>query len=335
MGLNATARFKAAGVEARKTDVTRIAIAFCIVITEGPTAHPRWKFPIDPDLRARILVDGIPGRFTVREAPQKSGALMFEIIDGARRFKAALDAQEELRRTRPRQAPLVWDRDDPNDPGSLFVDLDLWDGDDAALLLARLDANRGGLPDSLSVLAAIVKGLAKLGCEDVGAIVRVMPRGITPKVVQALGRWGNLVPELRPRFDVGEFPPDLLPAVLDAPRDEQVATAERLKASGIKSTRGATRATNKARDERDPWARRMTPRAARAAAIQIAPADDTCEKLFLQAEEREGVRAAIRLGIAIGFRLQGPEAKGLLDTLPEPIADAIREARAAKPRKGA
>ncbi len=76
-------------------------------------------------------------------------------------------------------------------------------------------------------------------------VYRSMRPRVPPAEMEALSRWGNLVPELRPRFDSGEIPLAALPKVLDAMPDKQVEVAEMLVASGATTTAGATRATNK------------------------------------------------------------------------------------------
>lgn len=322
-GLNEADRLKANGVEARKASITRVPIMRFQVEQEGPTAHPRWAWPMSDALRAHVLTEGVPGRFKARETGVQGGVMGLELIDGARRLKAGLSAEEWLREHRPRQPPLVFDRGNPRDEGRLYVDVDLVACSDVELMFERLAANSepGKVADTPSVLAAIVTGLAKLGCEDIGAIVKVMPRGVGPKEVQALARWGNLAADLRPRFDSGEAPIGLLSAVLDAPRKEQAAALDRLLANGVRTAKGATRAAHKAKDKADPWARRMSPR------TLVRVADSLRARRGLTPHQRE-----LLCMIAVGFDLSTTKARETLDGLPLPLADAIREARA-KPKR--
>lgn len=324
MGLNAAARLKDEGVPVRKTDVLRVPLDDFFLVSEGLTAHPRRDYPVDPELLAISRATGVPGKFLAKERPQKRGAPKFEIIDGARRDIAGLVAQDELRKTAPGKRPLVIvEGRDPR--GCLLVELDLYTGEDGAeLIRARIRANRGGLPDSLCVLAAQVIALVRLGVTDASEIVPDMPRGIGPAEVEALGRWKSLSPALRERFDaLGVAHVGLLRAVLAAPEDEQEATLEKLLASRVKSTRAATRAVRAEKDKADPWARRMSPRKVRAVAEAVHGA--------FPAKGRAASLSEAAFYLASGMRLAaGHDVPGVLDLLPKVLRKVIVEARTAK-----
>lgn len=68
-----------------------------------------------------------------------------------------------------------------------------------------------------------------------------MPKGVGRREVEALLDWDNLVPEAKIRFDGGETPLVFLRSVLDAPRDKQIETIDKLIAAKVKSAAGATR----------------------------------------------------------------------------------------------
>lgn len=273
MGLSESDRLRANGIPTKKGSVTKAAIDWLSIVTTGDTAHPRWLLPPDAELQEVIREKGIPGRFLVREPGNREGRPTFtvnektgdvtagwtvlsgvetrvvEVIDGARRLKNALLVQAYLRRTAPKSAPLAPDtKADPDAPWHLWVDLETFAGSDAELWIARLQANNPrNLPDSPSVLAASIAAVKRCGATEteMEAVYRSMRPRVSPAEMEALSRWGNLVPELRPRFDSGEIPLAALPKVLDAMPDKQVEVAEMLKASGATTTAAATRATNK------------------------------------------------------------------------------------------
>lgn len=303
MGLNAAARLKQGGVEIKKGDALHAPIGDIWVPPKGhPLEHLRFRDPVNREMVEDIKEYGVREAITVREDPLPGGKRRLLLVDGGNRTRDGLVAQEEM-------------------GAVLYVPIRLFTGTDAEVLLERVRANADPLkrPDTVSVLARTVAQMARLGPLDVRAVAGVMPRGIGPAEVQALGRWGNLLAELRPRFDSGELPIGLLAAVLDAPRDEQVQTAERLKAAGVKSTRGATRRVNEARDKVDPWARRMSP------AVMSRVADKLAERSSRIGHYGDGFRDCLRL-----LASKGADAATVAKHLPEPIADAIREARAAK-----
>lgn len=270
MGLSESDRLRSKGIATKKGSVTKAAIDNLSIITDGDTAHPRWFLPPDTELQSVIVEQGIPEKFLVRERGVREGrptftvnektgevtsgwsalpgeeTLVLEIIDGARRLKNALLVQAHLRRTAPKSAPLAPDpKADADAPWHLWVELDTFAGTDAELWIVRLRANNPrNLPDSPEVLAASIAAAKRCGA-DMDVVFRSMRPRVSPAEMEALSRWGNLRPELRPRFDSGEIPLALLPKVLDAAPEKQIETAEMLKASGATTTAAATRATNR------------------------------------------------------------------------------------------
>lgn len=268
-GPSTAERFRNNGIPTKKCAVETVAIEWLSILTDGDTAHPRWDEPLDAELQEVIRDRGVPDRFVVKERGKREGrptfivdekagkvtaewseshgdeTLVLEVIDGARRLKNALIVQAQLRRTAPRSAPLQPNKADPDGPWHLWVALDTFAGTDAELWIARLQANNPkNLPDSPRILAISIAAAKRCGA-DMDVVYRSMRPRISPAEMEALSRWGNLVPELRPRFDSGEIPLAALPKVLDAMPDKQVEVAEMLKASGATTTAAATRATNK------------------------------------------------------------------------------------------
>ena len=335
MGLNAAARLRQAGADIKKTDVIKFALGSLVVVTKGPAAHPRAHLPVDRALVEHIKVHGIPReRFCVREDGERG-----EVIDGARRTKAARVAEQELQREAPRRAPLEGPFSGPDDPGRLYVEAEVISCSDLELLLRRLDANvRRGLPDSASVLASIVKSIIAINKGEpddalMRRIVAAMPQGVTAGVVAALSRWDELTSELQARFDSSEAPIGLLPVVLAARRDEREVVLDKAMRDGVRTAKGATRRANKAKDTADPWARRMTPRFCEALGEALSPFVTSNPGLR---DAPKPVVTHVRMGIALGLKLagaRGAAAEEVLSTLPKPIADAIRAARVAGKRK--
>lgn len=306
-------RLRAKGIDASEVSASRIIMVPHTSLKVAPKGHalfdPRSLYPTDremqADMVARVKAGERPNEkaFKVREEPD--GML---IVDGHQRNNAILAAAEELGR-------------------ELMVMVEFFVGDDKALLLARAEANdhdRFARKDAPSVLAFRVKQLTAIGATE-REIADAMPKGVGPAEVEALARWGNLCADARKRFDDGA-PIGLLAAVLEAPRDEQVQRLDKLIAAGVKSARGATRRTNAERDERDPWARRMSPKQAARVADDIGDAFDRLST---------DIAKSVARGVIAGLRLAANEdTKSVLRDLPTPLADAIREARTAK-RKAA
>lgn len=310
-------RLRAKGIDASEVSASRIIMVphtALVVAPKGDPLHdPRSLDPVDEamaaDMAARVEAGECPNTRAILVREQPDGML---VADGHGRTKALFRAAELLKL---------------KGGAHLMCLVEFFTGDDKALLLERAkrnDHDRFAKKDRASTLAFRVKQLTAIGASD-KEIADAMPKGIGVAEVEALARWGNLAADARKRFDDGA-PIGLLAAVLEAPRAEQVARLDKLLAAGVKSGRGATRKTNAERDERDPWARRMSPRQTEATAARII------DRFPHEA------RTVTAYGVALGMRLanaKGQEGADLLTSLPKPIADAIREARAAKPRKAA
>lgn len=339
MGLNAARRFKDAGADVKKTDVLKFALSALRVVTSGQRKHPRAHLPVDRALVEHIKKHGIPREFfTVREDGD-----LGEVIDGARRTKAAHVAEKELQLEAPRIWPLEprgrgWT--DEDGPGHLYVEAEVVSCSDLELQLLRLDANaRRGLPDSASVLAAIVGNIVRLnkGMPDAALttrIVEAMPQGVTSGVVIALSRWDELTPELQVRWESGDAPLGLLPVVLAAAVDEREAVLDKALREGVRTAKGATRRANKVRGAKDPWARPMTPRQGIKAAEHLGNTiygaqsiEGAIKELNSGRKQVSLIAAAVAIGITIA---SSKDAGALVEQLPQPIADALRKARAAK-----
>lgn len=332
MGMNEVQRLQAAGVQAKKASVTRLPLRAVTIPKEGSVAHPRYTLPPHRPLIDYIKKHGVPGALSLREAGIVDDVMTFDLCNGSRRTKNGLIAEEELRAEAPRKAPLTFDRDDPSDLGVLYADVELFVGSDAEFLLERLstNANREQLPDTVDVLAATVKQLKALKFEDVDAIVAVMPRGVGPKEVHALGRWDNLFPSVQARFIAGA-PIGLLPAVCDAPRTEEAqhAVLDTMSAKGITNAAGATRVLNKERVEKaaakgETVAKKISPKQAKkvTAALLPTPAErkeafDAIDRLPRGAEHYERLYAE---AFAAGMRYRSGEK---VTGMPRRVLDAI------------
>lgn len=207
---------------------------------------------------------------------------------------------------------------------TLMVEVELHTGDEKSFLLERArrnDHDRFARKDSRSVLAFRVKQLLSAGV-TAKEIAAVCPREVGPGEVDALDRWDALCSEAKARFEAGA-PLALLPTIVELPSSRQVPELDRLQANGVRTKAGATRARNKARDERDPWARRMSPR-------QLVKVADV-----LRARGGKGAEGAAIACVEVTIRVMagGAEAKKAAENLPSFMVDAIREARAAKGRR--
>lgn len=336
MGLNESERLKENGIAARKGSVTKVPLDSVLVPVKGDVAHPRWTLPLDESLIQHIMKNGVPGRLTVREAGLVDDVMQLQLCDGSRRTKNGLEAQRRLQETAPRRFPLVWNKDDPKDRGIIYADIDMFHGTDAEFLLERLRTNSepGKLPDSIEVLAATVKQLAKLGFEDLDAITAVMPRGVGKKEVQALGRFDNLVPAVRKRFINEDLPVGLLPAVVDAARDEQENVLNLLVAKGITSSKGATRTLNTKREQATgaPRPRKFTPKKLKAIAKMVAPA--MAVRVCFDSEEANYSEREMEIfkgGFAAAANLFAGQKTG---ALPAEITTIIKEVAKGLPGKG-
>lgn len=316
-GRNAAARLKDGGLDVTKTDRLYAALSDIWPPPKGhPLYHPRFGDQPEREMVDSIKSEGVREDIIVREDPQDDGSRRLLLVDGARRTCAAFVAQHEL--GRPMRVPI-----------RLFA------GDDAAVLVERVRANRDPLkkPDAPSILALTVKQLAALGPLDVKDVAAAM--GVKAAVVEGLVRWGSLCLEARVRFDHGKWPLELLPAVLDAPRERQVEAGAALIAAGVRTAKGASQRANKAREAKDPWSRRMSRRQATRLAADLGNAvyggqDVNAALAFVRGRTNQHVAMAAA-GIALGLRLAANEdVETILKEVHGTIADALRKARAAK-----
>lgn len=302
-------RLRAKGIDAAEISASRMIMVPLSSLRIAPKGHklhdPRSLYPADKDMAADMVA-----RVERGECPNKKALVVWEqpdgmlVCDGHQRHNALHVAADKLGKS----------------PDELRVMVEFFTGDEAAFLLRRLAENDHDAftkKDRASILAFRVRQLTALGVSE-RDIAAAMPKGIGVAEVDALARFDNLTREARQRFDDGA-PLGLLAAVLEAPRDEQVQRLDKLIATGIKSGRGATRKANAERAERDPWARRMTPR-------QMVD-------VGLAARKVGQVGAAVAAGLGLAACKTREEADLVLKALPVSLADAIREARAVKPRK--
>jgi hypothetical protein len=310
-------RLRNKGIAACEVSASRVILVphtSLVMAPKGdPLFDPRSLDPVREDLAqdmaARVQAGDTPNTDAILVREQPDGLL---VVDGHGRGKALVRAAEIIGLT---------------GNAHLMCFVEFFTGDDKALLLERArrnDHGRFARADKPSTLAFRVRQLTAIGATE-REIADACPRGVGPAEVEALTRWNNLAADARQRFEDGA-PIGLLAAVLEVPKGEQVARLEKLLAAGVRTGRAATKRANEERDGRDPWARRMSPKAL-----------DTMAGLLIDRFPLE-TRTVSAFGVALGMRLgaaTGDDAEALLKKLPKPIADAIREARAAKPAKGA
>ncbi len=248
MGRSAKDRFTQGGIEGVKEISASRKMMFPVsALWQAPPDHPlhdpRSLYAPDQamaeDMADRIRRGEMALMFPIlaREEPQAGGKIRLHVCNGSQRTNAARVAER-----------ILFERGDLSKGSGLNIEVELFTGDDAEFLEARILANAADpwrKADLPSILAVRCLQLTAFGREP-SAIAKVCGDGIGPAEVEALLRWGNLGDEGKARFDAGA-PIGLLAAVLSAPRDEQIATLDRLIAKGIRSTRTATRAINKER----------------------------------------------------------------------------------------
>ena len=308
----AKVRLRAAGIAANEVSASRMMLVphtDLVIAAKGDALFdPRSLDPVDETMAAnmveRVNAAEVPNRLAllVWERPGHAGLL---VGDGHQRTNALGRASELL------------------DGRTLMVLVEFFDGDEKGFLLERArrnDHDRFAKRDKVSTLAFRVKQLAAIGASE-AEIDAALPSHLDGRTKAALPRWPSLSAELRPRFDSGEIPIGLLAAILEHDRAEQPAAADKLIAAGVRTSRQAARQATKARTARDPWARPWSPKRLTAAATAL----DAIEGGTKAAREALWYVAAGML-IAAG----DPTAPDLLRRMPEPIANAIRQAHAAK-----
>jgi hypothetical protein len=238
-GRSATQRMTDSKIDATAGSIVNVPVNDITFAPKGSAlAHPREHYPINEALRDDIVKNGVQKPIKVRDDGNDSnGKRILTLVDGAQRTINGKAAQAILvERGLLAKAGNV-----------LRVKVVFVTGSDAECLLERLRSNTDPLKvaDSLSVLSATFIQLDLLGV-SVSEMVAVAPKGIGPREIDALLRFGNLLPEVQIRFDNGSAPVGLLSAVLDASRNEQGKKLDELLSAGVKTGKGATRAQNKA-----------------------------------------------------------------------------------------
>lgn len=316
-------RAKKNGVRAVKGTGVTVYVDDIFVPGDGhPLAHPRRNDPVDEELVQSIMQGWERGSVLwVRE----DGPTLV-LIDGSQRINASKEAQ---RRTgRPVLAEIAY-----------------FHGTDAEAVLFRLEANADPLkrPDSPSVLASTCKQAVLLDASiTVDVLLRKMPRGIHRGELEALLRWDNLLPELRPRFDSGELPIGLLGAVLDAPRDQQTAVAERLLGAGVRTSKGASRVVG--RDKREAAGQQAERVHTRTLDKVVRALDKFTPEVGVDPVERaketmefnnsgdqstytrtidELAESMLALGLSLGAKLA--KGENILDSLPPNVRSAVEK----------
>jgi len=255
MGDGFDAKLKKNGNDIRKNAAYYVAVGSLFYPTKddpnyGAVAHPRENDPIDPE-----LVKDIEDRFLAGENPIEYPALVWDIgpgadgkirllvINGCRRDKHGVVAQEKLR---------ALGKLGPSDV--LRIGVKTWTPPSkkdatneqilAALICERLKQNTDPhkKPDSARVLSDQIRALRVLGKTD-DEIKPFMPKGVGLREIEALANLDNMHPDARAQFDNGA-PIGLIPVVLGAPRENQAEKAAEVIATGATSTRGVTRKAN-------------------------------------------------------------------------------------------
>lgn len=215
-GLNQIDRLRHGGVDCSKVTFGRARPAeFHFPDKDHPLWHPRGEYPPDPEMAADIAARGVTDPILVFEEVLKGGARRLIPINGSQRIINALEA-ERL------------------NPGlEVKIEFHLYDGGDAkndaertrnALrerALRNLDPHRK--PDSPSALAHMARAMQRVGMEQAD-ILPVMPRHVTPTILDGLLRWPHLSEKAASAIDSGKVPLRQIGALLDlAPADQDVA----------------------------------------------------------------------------------------------------------------
>lgn len=358
MGRNVVDRLKDGGVDAKKGTRVFAAISDIYVPPLGhPLFHPRFGEDPIPEMWLDIAVRGVEHALVVRDdGLDANDKRVLLLVDGGRRTRNTLHAWKAL--AAHRKATTVGELAkaagvdlpkgmDPSwpviklDEGRLFVPTEFFTGSDTEVLLERLRRNADPLkkPDAPSVLAVTIAQLQKTGCSDPRVIAAAT--NITPADVEALTRWDNLVPEAKARFEAGA-PLGLLAAVLDAPRDGQVAKLDELLAAGITSGSGATRHENKKRAERaasrgEAPAKKRSPKVldavVRSVTYPASEVEEATAKLETYGADAVALHPVLYAdAFAAGIRFARGER---VTRLPKPVAAMVNKALPAKKEKKA
>jgi hypothetical protein len=297
VGKNAVERFREGGLSAKKGTQCLVRCTDLYFPPAGhPLWHPRGEDPLDEEMVLDIMRRGVEHDILVRDDGVLDGRRLLTVIDGARRGRHSQEA--ERRMSTAGQLPL----------DGLYVKVELFVGSDAAALLERLrrNADPHKKADRPSVLAQTFEQLQRLGA-TVEDMLSAAPSGIDARAVDALLRWGNLLPAVAAQFDAGAAPIQLLDAVLDAPRDAQEGRLQELIAAGAKTRQQATRVVRGAGRPAGPPPRLSSKTLARA--LAVLPEQ----------------RGAVLDGVRIGLLLASGDQTGL-DQLPPEIRTLLHAA---------
>lgn len=236
-------RLRAGGLDViRSPEGLRAAIGSLSFAPAGHLLqHPREHLATDPAMVDDIVENGVRETLVVFEEvteevlPGGGYATKLWVINGSRRKNHAHKA-EKILHTRG-----VLAADEP-----LRVKIRLFEGTMVEALMEQLRDNADPMKvaDSIGVLAVMICKLLKLGVTE-AAIVAKAPKGVGPIEVAALAQWAKVVPEVQARFDSGEAPVGLLPAVVAEPPSKQMAMLDKLLGAGAKTSKGATRVLRK------------------------------------------------------------------------------------------
>jgi hypothetical protein len=251
-------RLKASGIDARKNAEYGVPVGDLWYPSKddpiyGSLAHPREHDELDQD-----LIDDMIERFDAGKDPIEYPALVWNVgpgvdnklrllvINGCRRDKHGQAAQDLLRAAgKLKKNDVIRINVDQWTPPKNATDAEIF----AAVIFERLKQNNDPhkKPDSNRVLADTVRVLRILGKTD-REIQTHMPKGVGLREIEALAHYDDLHPEARAKFDAGA-PVGLLPAVLEASRENHAEKATEVIATGATSIRGVTRAKNAAAKE--------------------------------------------------------------------------------------
>lgn len=312
-GLNAADKLNQQGISTRKDTAIKVDVDDVFIPREGPIAHPRADDPVEEDLLADILERGeIVEPIYVRRDGVYGGKMRLTVVDGSRRTNGL------------RAAIRVWKERGEMRPERRFIRIRFFEGSDKDALRFRLEENSRPLqkPDRPSVLATTARQLQREQA-TIEEILLSMPRSQirTLRDVHHLLRWPSLVAEAADRFDSGAWPLGLLGQVLDAPREEQVSTGDRLAASGTISPSGPSRARR-----REAGGTETSP--ARQARIPPKKLDRVVARLDEHHARNED---AVAWGFALGVRF----ARAAVDAgaLPEALREVVEKALAEDGRR--
>lgn len=317
MGQNVVVSLKERGVQAKQDVLAKVSVFDIVIPTEGPLAHPRASDPIEESFLTNENSTGIMdlGRVEkpvlVWRKGVVDGKLVLELIAGSRRTNGLIEA---VRR---------WKAADTFKPGMEFIPVRFFSGDEKAAWKARLleNSDPDKKPDSWRVLCVSVQQMSRLGMTE-AEILSTMPRNVTRQVLDAMLRSADLTTEAQAAFDAGA-PIALLPAVLDAPRERQVETANKLVEAGATTPQKAARVVNKeARASGRKAPRPFTPKQIRALTVGAGKLGLDDEKTVVECFNDDptsvAVEEIIHAAQADGFAMFGKLVTGEIkvDDLP-------------------